>query len=276
MTFSKKKALFWVMVIYILCNIVRYIEFLFIKTDKTFLSENIICKLFTIAVIFFVLYKLGWKWQTLGFVKNHFLKNALFGLALGISTFTISYFIENIILLCMGKHPHINFFITNFAISNQNISSAAFATVLVCVIGNIVNVWAEEGLFRGLLFKIMKETYTEKQSNFFQALLFGLWHIVTVIVWLTEGSINILPAILLSVGYVILSGILAYEWGMCIGLAGTIWVGAFEHFFNNFVTNSLHTVTETGIDEMQIIRIVLSNILSLIFVLLISKKKSNR
>ena len=82
----------------------------------------------------------------------------------------------------------------------------------------------------------------------------------------------------MAVGYVLLAGVLAYEWGLCISLTGTIWAGVFEHFFNNFITNSLHMVTDTGIDEMQILRIVLSNVLSLAFVLMLSKhaKRHNR
>ena len=43
-----------------------------------------------------------------------------------------------------------------------------------------------------------------------------------------------------------MSGILAYEWGICAALSGTLWIGASEHLFNNFISNSLHTVTETG------------------------------
>ena len=59
--------------------------------------------------------------------------------------------------------------------------------------------------------------------------------------------------VIMGIGYILLSGILAYEWGM-------------------FISNSLHTVTETGADEWMIIRITLSNILSLLFVLIISQK----
>ena len=46
-----------------------------------------------------------------------------------------------------------------------------------------------------------------------------------------------------------------------------------EHFFNNFIGNILHVVSATGIDELQIVRIVLSNVLSLIIVIGISKRK---
>lgn len=268
---NRKKTIEIVLAIFVLCNVVKYIEFLVIKTDQTIISENIICKLFIIAVLFIALPKLKWNWNKIGFSKKNLLKNAVLGLFLGVSTFFLSYLIEYLVLNAIGKSPHIHFFITNFALSNQNIRGSSFAMIAICISGNIVNVWAEEGLFRGLFFQMMKTSFTEKQSNFIQSLLFGLWHIVTVIVWLSDGSINLPTACFMALGYVILSGILAYEWGLCLALTGTVWTGAFEHFFNNFITNSLHMVTDTGIDEMQILRIVLSNALSLAFVMIISK-----
>lgn len=268
---NRKKTIEIVLAIFVLCNVVKYIEFLVIKTDQTIISENIICKLFIIAFLFAALSKLKWNWNKIGFSKKNLLKNAVLGMFLGVSTFFLSYMTEYLVLVAMGKSPHIQFFITNFALSNQNIRGSSFAMIAICISGNIINVWAEEGLFRGLFFQMMKTSFTEKQSNFIQSLLFGLWHIVTVIVWLSDGSINLPTACFMALGYVILSGILAYEWGLCLALTGTVWTGAFEHFFNNFITNSLHMVTDTGIDEMQILRIVLSNALSLTFVMIISK-----
>ena len=273
---NSKKTIEIVLAVFVLCNVVKYIEFLIIKTDRTIISENIICKLFIIAVLFFALSKLKWNWNKIGFSKKNLLKNAALGLCLGVSTFFLSYLTEYLVLAAMGKKPRIAFFITNFALSNQNIRGTSFAMVVICIIGNIVNVWAEEGLFRGLFFQMMKTSFTEKQSNFIQALLFGLWHIVTVIVWLSDGSINIPTACFMTFGYIVLSGVFAYEWGLCLVLTDTIWAGAFEHFFNNFITNSLHMVTDTGIDEMQILRIVLSNALSLTFVIIISKLAKRR
>ena len=273
---DRKKAIEAVLAIFVLCNIVKYIEFLIIKTDRTIISENIICKLFIIVVLFAALSKLKWNWNEIGFTKKDLLNNAVLGLFLGVSTFILSYLTEYLVLVVMGKKPHIQFFITNFALSNQNIGGTSFATVVICIIGNVVNVWAEEGLFRGLFFQMMNISFTERQSNFVQSLLFGLWHIVTVIVWLSDGNINVPAACFMAVGYVVLSGVLAYEWGLCLALTGTIWAGAFEHFFNNFITNSLHMVTDTGIDEIQILRIVLSNVLSLTFVMIISRYSKMR
>ena len=61
-------------------------------------------------------------------------------------------------------------------------------------------------------------------------------------------------------------------------MTGVIWMCVAEHFFNNFIGNILHVVSSTGTDELQIIRIVLSNVLSLIIVMGIdsrNKKVSN-
>lgn len=154
----------------------------------------------------------------------------------------------------------------------RNPSDSLFA-VIVCIIGNIINVYAEEGLFRGPFCIIGIQYYSQKAANIIQALLFGIWHITNIINPLLDGSMNTAMVALMGIGYILLSGISAYEWGMCAALSETLWIGASEHLFNNFISNSLHTVTEPGADELMIIRITLSYILSLLFVLIISQKK---
>ena len=92
-----------------------------------------------------------------------------------------------------------------------------------------------------------------------------------------DGQMSVIQAIVFAIGYVVLAGILAIEWGTCVSMTGVLWVGLSEHFFNNFIGNILHVVSTTGTDEFQIIRIVLSNFLSLGIVLLINKKnKANQ
>ena len=55
----------------------------------------------------------------------------------------------------------------------------------------------------------------------------------------------------MSVGYVILSMIMGIKWGYLYKMTGSIWMGLADHFFNNcVVTNLLHVVTSTGVDEM--------------------------
>ena len=48
---NKRMVLLSILTLFILCSIPEYIEFLIIKTDQTFLAENVLCKLFIIAVV---------------------------------------------------------------------------------------------------------------------------------------------------------------------------------------------------------------------------------
>lgn len=268
---EKRRTIRVISLIFIMLMIIRAIEIVFIKTDQTWIGENILHKICCILLIWVALDMLRLHWSDLGFSKKGLFAGLKYGLALGISTFFLSYVAEFIVLFVMGKHPSLRFYITNFSLTQSHTNGSSLLAVIVCVIGNIINVYAEEGLFRGLFCKIGIQ-YSQKTANKIQALLFGIWHITNVINPLLDGSMNIAMAAFMGIGYILLSGILAYEWGMCAALSGTLWIGASEHLFNNFISNSLHTVTETGADELMIIRITLSNILSLIFVLIISQK----
>lgn len=270
-----KKPILLILGIFLICGLVKDFEFLVLKTDQTFIAENIFCKLFTIGMIFFCLHKLKISWSSIGFKKTGMIQGGILGLSLGIVTFSVSYFVEYLILKNMGLQPKFSFYIANFTISNQNVIGVSMSALVICLLGNIVNVWAEEGLFRGLFLQIGKMSYTQKTANLIQSILFGVWHIITVVVWVLDGSIDIPTAFIMSIGYIVLAGILGYEWGLCAALTGTLWAGAFEHFFNNFISNALHVITETGVDELQIIRIVISNILSLLIVVILTKARNH-
>ena len=272
----KRRTINVISKMFILLMIIRTIEIIFVKTDQTWVGENILHKICCILLVWIALDLLRLHWSDLGFSKKGLFTGLKYGLALGISTFFLSYAAEFILLFVMGKHPSLRFYITNFSLTQTHANGSSLFAVIVCIIGNIVNIYAEEGLFRGLFCKICIQYYSQKTVNIIQSLLFGIWHITNVINPLLDGSMNIAMAVLMGMGYILLSGILAYEWGMCAALSGTLWIGASEHLFNNFISNSLHTVTETGADEMMIIRITLSNILSLLVVLVISQKNMHK
>lgn len=270
---EKRRTISVICMMFMLLMIIRVIEIMFVKTDQTWIGENILHKICCILLIWTVLDLLRLHWSDLGFSKKGLFSGLKYGLALGISTFFLSYAAEFMVLFAMGKHPSLRFYITNFSLAQTHTNGSSLSAVIVCIIGNIVNVCAEEGLFRGLFCKTGMQCYSQKTANIIQALLFGIWHITNVISPLSDGSMNLAAAAFMGMGYILLSGILACEWGMCAALSGTLWTGASEHLFNNFISNSLHTVTETGADEYMIIRITLSNMLSLLFVFIIYAKK---
>ena len=280
-TTMKMKEALWnkttkmMIIVYGLLIIFEHWEFIYLRTDETFIGDNIFTKLLCIAAIIIVAAIFKYKPADIGFKNKELAKNIAAGLALGIGTFAVSYAVEILINYMNGNPVSLKFYITNFGLNGAtNVMTMTLPALLICISGNIINVLAEEGLFRGIFLKTCTEQYGFKAANWIQAFLFGCWHIVSVTLLIHDGLIGMGTAVIYVIGYVVLAGILALEWGTCVSMSGILWIGLSEHFFNNFIGNTLHVVSETGeADELQLARIVLSNVLSLVVVLLIARHK---
>ena len=55
-----------------------------------------------------------------------------------------------------------------------------------------------------------------------QAFLFGIWHIVMCVLGVYDGQMSVGQAVIFAVGYVVLAGILALEWGTCVSMTGVL------------------------------------------------------
>lgn len=94
---NKKAIVCSMAVMFIICFAIKDIEFLFIKTDSTFIGENVICKIVCIIATAITTYKLGYKLSDIGFKNTSVLRYAFSGLGLGIVTFALSYGVEILI-----------------------------------------------------------------------------------------------------------------------------------------------------------------------------------
>lgn len=225
MTRKQKRSILYILFVFILCSAAKDFEFLVLKTDETFLAENIFCKIFALLVISQCLVERKLTWQSIGFRLKGIKRGLILGFSLGLCTFAVSYLAEFLILLFMGKSPRLSFYISNFTLSEQTVTGISLSALLICILGNVVNVTAEEGLFRGLIFKLGRRAFSTRTANLIQALLFGIWHLVIAAVWFKDGSLTLGSAFLMGMGYIILAGILGFEWGLCVTLTGTIWTG---------------------------------------------------
>ena len=272
---SKKEIIHIISILIIVTTIVKYIEFLFIRTDQTIIADNVITKIFCIIATLVAMKIYALKLSDIGLKNKNTFKYIGCGLGLGLFTFAISYGLEMVLLTVQGKEPQLSVFITNFGLSGATSEfTLSVQALIICVIVNIINVLAEEGMYRGFILKAVTDHWGFKTGNYAQAFLFGIWHIVMCVLGVYDGQMSVVQAIVFAIGYVVLAGILAIEWGTCVNMSGVLWVGLSEHFFNNFIGNFLHVVSTSGTDEYQIIRIVISNFLSLGIVLFINKKKN--
>ena len=248
---------------------VHAFEAIVLRMDETFFGENFINKLFGIFVIWFVLKILQWKWSDIGFTDSGIVRGILWGFSLSAAVFLVAYAVEILILKNRGEHVQFGFFTMGFSLTGAAEIHRGAGFILMCVFFNIVNVFMEEGTFRGLFYEIIRTDHPAKTAMLIQALLFGIWHIVTPLHNLIDGDLNLVGFIGLSVGYIILAGIMGIKWAILYRMTGSLYAGMADHFFNNCVaTNLLHLTTESGTDELMIVRVLIAQLLSFAVVIL--------
>lgn len=263
--------------IFSICLFVHAFEAFVIRTDETIFAECFINKVFGILLLFAVLRRLGKRWRDIGFVKEKCVMNCLKGFWLCTAFYAIGFLTEFMILKMQGNPGHMEFFVTGFSLTGNVVKQTGILFVIMCIFFNVINVWMEEGLFRGFFITYLGEKYSEKSALYISALFFGVWHLVTPFRSLVDGEMTRGTFLVMSIGYVILSALMGIKWGLLYEYSGTIWIGAADHFFNNcVVTNLLHVVSASGVDELQIARVMIGELTSFFAVLIYVKGKEIR
>ena len=271
------KPILYSFIIFMICLVIRIVEYFVIKTDTTFISENFIHKLIGIIILLFLLKIMNYKFKDIDFEKNKWFKYLIYGLILGGICFGISYLIEYITLYSNAKRPSFELYVNGFSLVGNEVKHTEMVFFVLCIILNIVNVLMEEGLFRGFFLKVINNKNNFLKSNMIVALLFGLCHFVMPLRLFITGEMNFISLIVMMLGYIVLAGIMSIKWGMLYKMKGSLFIGIGDHLFNNIIaTNILHIVSNTGVDELQIVRILIAQIISFMIVCLIYKKRKNK
>lgn len=273
-----KKPMCSSLLVFLILFVVHAFEAIFLRLDETILGENFINKVFGIIILFCLLNRLKWKWFDVGFSSKGFGKSTCIGFVLAICTFIVAYIIEILILKGQGHTVSLGIFTMGFSLIGESAIHTGVTYILLCVFFNIINVIMEEGVFRGLFTRIVRTNYSMKTAILFQAFLFGIWHVITPLHNLIDGNLNLAGFLGLSIGYIILAGIMGIKWGLLYKMTGSLYAGMADHFFNNCIaTNLLHITTESGTDEMMIIRVLIAQMLSsaLVFIIFCRWKKRN-
>lgn len=261
-------------ILFCLCGAARWIEYFFIRTDETVLSENFLHKVFGIAVLAVVLRILRSGWGDIGLGRNGAAAGIGKGLLLGGGCFLIAYLVEALILYRANGTVSFAFYVSGFLLDGETARQEGPLFFILCVLFNLINVWMEEGMFRGLFMKLLAEKRPFVDSALFIAFLFGLWHWVMPLRDHMEGRISLANLLVMGAGYILLAGIMSIKWSLLYRMMGTLWMGLGDHLFNNAVaTNMLHVISLGEADSMQVVRVLIGQSLSFFLVALYCRKR---
>ena len=252
--------------IFIVCSLARLFEYFYMRTDETFLSENFLHKLFGILLLWGILSISKLRWKDIGFSPDGIMSGIGKGLLFGLVCSIFAYAIESFTLFFLHGNVHLSFYASGFSLTNEKGTQAGILFIMLSVLFNLINVWMEEGVFRGLFTKIL-EGISYRKSLFFIAFLFGIWHLVMPLRDYLQGEASLLNLIVMGIGYVILAGMMSIKWSLLYKMTGSLWLGLGDHLFNNLASNLVHVISNSDVDSLQIVRILLWQLLSFALVL---------
>ena len=276
---TNKKILNSVLLIYFICLVFRLFEYFVLKTDLSVIGEAVIHKMTGIVILVLAANYFNYDSQKIGFSNKAKTNKFSVGIFMGIICFTIAYLIEISIAKASGSYLGLGLYVTSYSINGNLGNQTALIFFLLCIIGNIINVVMEEGIFRGLFISRLEEKYSFITSALISSILFGLWHGVAPLRSFLYGETSALGLLMNCLILILSSALVGFKFCLLTKLTGSVYMSMGEHFVNNTIVNILHVITGGGVDTYQVIRISIAQSISFTLVLIlffISKKIENK
>lgn len=265
---KKQNVLTAVLAIYFICYGFRVFEYFILRTDKTWVGEAVVHKLTGIVILFAAVGFLRETLADIGLARKGRLHNIGKGLFFGIGVFIIAYAVEIMMAIAGGTFVSLQVYVSTYAVDQNLGHRTEWLFYIICIVGNMVNVFMEEGIFRGLFQRILEKKYSFMCSALIASILFGLWHIVGPIRNYFDGVSGVEGMIANAIMLTVTSALVGFKFALLTKMTGSLYMAMGDHFVNNTIVNILHVVSETGIDEMMFVRITIAQSVSFLLVLI--------
>lgn len=245
--------------------ILRLNDIFILRLDER-LGEIILSKALGFGLVVVFVWLAGRKLRDIGFHSRGLVPSLLIGASIILVALFVGYAVELIVLGQSGSTVSLQF----AAIDPKAGVSGGLMFAFWLVLGNFVNSFMEEGLFRGVMIPLFRIRLSFWQTNWLQAILFGAWHLPWALKWYQTGIIETPTEITLGVVTNFFPQILlGLVWGYMFLKTGNFWAPWIAHTLTNSTLNLLHTVTASGLDAGISLRMTAYSIVALIGMLLV-------
>jgi len=119
-------------------------------------------------------------------------------------------------------------------------SGSSVFFVLLLLVGNFINSFMEEGLFRGLMLRHFRIRFSFLKANLLQATFFAAWHLVQPIKHYQTNQTDLMGVLMESIVIFISSGIMGLVFGYLYLKTNSLWTPWIAHTINNTVLNFIY------------------------------------
>ena len=252
-------------ILMLIAFIFRLIDIFVLRLDER-LGEIILSKALGFCLVVFFVWAIGRRLSSIGFHSRRLAESILIGTVITVLPFLIAYTVEWIVLGQMGQEPRLLF----AAIDPKAGVTGGLLFAGWLVIGNFVNAFMEENLFRGVMLNLNRMRLSFGKAIWLQAVLFGLWHLVWVVKWVQTGVASTPGEIGMAIVANFLPQIsLGLVWGYLYLKTDNLWAAWTAHTLTNTTLNLLHMATVDGMNPGMSIRMTTFSIVSVLLILLI-------
>ena len=251
---SKRHVIFSPLILFIIAVIFKILDVFVWRLDEA-LGEIIVSKTIGFLLVVLYLWALGKSLKAIGLHGKSVGKALIIGAVGVLLILFVSYGLQYGVLVGTDKEP--SFVIT--AIDPKAGVTGGLYFALFLVLGNFINSFMEEGLFRGVMLRHFRASLSFWRANFLQAALFALWHLNWPIKQYMTGEADLGGAISASIIMLIATGICGFAMGYLYLKTDSLWAPWLAHTINNSVQNLVHIQTIDGLDsDMMVFQIALT------------------
>ena len=241
--FTLEKPIWTGLVLLVIAFFFKWVDTFVLRLDER-IGEIILCKTLGFALVILFVRATGRSLRDIGLHSRRLGQSVLIGAVITVVALAVGYGVE--FAVQMQSQPTVHF----EAIDPKAGVTGGLLFVLWMILGNFINSFMEEGLFRGVMIRLFRVKLSFWRANVLQAFLFGIWHLPWVVKWYQTGQIEEHGGILFAtISQFLPMLLIGFAWGYFYLKTGSLWVPWVAHVLNNTTFNLLHITTIDGLDS---------------------------
>jgi membrane protease YdiL (CAAX protease family) len=254
--------------------VLRIVDVFLLRSDEVF-RVQVLTKVLGLILIVVYVWKVKGSLRSIGLHPSHWKFNVVLGLLTMTVGLLVGYGAEWLYLTASGAGPELYVAAEGHTLIPEDAATGGVFFALTLLMGNVINSFMEEGLFRGILLTHLGSRMSVWKANFVQAVIFGVWHIVWPLRDYLDGKTSLNAAVGISAGYVLLAGMIGFSWGYFYQKTNSLWGSWTAHTLNNSVINFIHVTTLAGAPSTLGFRVAIATLL-VVFLLPVVKNVTEK